>query len=61
MTALRALSEQLRTRLDSCQPGQGLLEYGLILVVCSLAAVVLIMSMGPKVASMFSGAAASLQ
>jgi Flp pilus assembly pilin Flp len=61
MTALLALYQQLLVRLDRRQPGQGLLEYGLILVVCSVAAVVLIMSIGPKVASMFSRAATSLQ
>jgi Flp pilus assembly pilin Flp len=43
------------------QPGQGLAEYGLILTIVSIAAVVLIVSMGPKLASMFSSAAVSLK
>jgi Flp pilus assembly pilin Flp len=39
--------------------GQGLMEYGLIISVVSIAAVVLIMAMGPRVASMFSSAGTS--
>jgi pilus assembly protein Flp/PilA len=51
----------LLSRLSRRQSGQGLTEYGLILVIVSIAAVVLIMSMGPKIADMFSGAGASLK
>ena len=61
MTALFTLYGCLLARLHSRQAGQGLVEYGLINVVCSIAAIVLILSMGPKVASMFSGAGASLK
>lgn len=39
--------------------GQGLTEYGLIISVVSIAAVALIMAMGPKVAAMFSMAGSS--
>jgi Flp pilus assembly pilin Flp len=39
--------------------GQGLTEYGLIISVVSIAAVALVMAIGPKVAAMFSTAAAS--
>ena len=43
------------------QRGQGLTEYGLIIVVVSIAAIVLVQSMGPKIADMFSSAGTSLK
>lgn len=51
--------EELRGGLSRRERGQGLMEYGLIISVVSIAAVVLIMAIGPRVASMFSGAGAS--
>ncbi len=48
-----------RAFLRARAPGQGMLEYGLIISVVSIAAVVLIMAMGPKVASMFSAGVAA--
>jgi Flp pilus assembly pilin Flp len=59
MAKLRDWLYQLRARLPSRERGQGLMEYGLIISVVSIAAVVLIMAMGPRVASMFSSAGAS--
>lgn len=61
MSSIREACRPLLLRLSRRQPGQGLTEYGLILVIVSIAAVVLIMSMGPKIADMFSGAGASLK
>ena len=61
MTKLESLVRRLGVVLDARQRAQGLTEYGLILVVCSIAAVVLIMAMGPKVSAMFSGASVSLK
>ena len=61
MAALLTLYRHLLVRLHSRQAGQGLVEYGLILVVVSIAAVVLISSMAPKISAMFSGAGASLK
>ena len=49
------------TALWCRQRGQGLTEYGLILVICSIVAIVLIQSIGPKVAQMFSTAGSSLK
>ncbi len=49
-----------RACLKRRAPGQGLLEYGLIVAVVSIAAVVLIMAIGPRIASMFSSAGAGL-
>jgi pilus assembly protein Flp/PilA len=53
--------EGLLSRLSHREPGQGLTEYGLILVIVSIAAVVLVMSIGPKISSMFSSAGSSLK
>jgi hypothetical protein len=61
MTHHRELARLLGAVLAVRQRAQGLTEYGLILVVCSIAAVVLIVAMGPKVAAMFSGAGVSLK
>ena len=59
MAIMRNWLARLRTRLDWGAPGQGLMEYGLIISVVSIAAVVLIMAMGPRVASMFQTAGQS--
>jgi hypothetical protein len=61
MSPIRELAWRVRLFLASRFEGQGLTEYGLILVVCSIAAVVLVMAMGPKIAGMFSGAGVSLK
>jgi Flp pilus assembly pilin Flp len=61
MWLLQELSSRVLTRWHRRQPGQGLAEYALILVIVSIAAIVLVMSMGPKVASMFSSAGTSLK
>jgi Flp pilus assembly pilin Flp len=59
MAIMRNWLARLRARLDRGAPGQGLMEYGLIISVVSIAAVVLIMAMGPRVASMFQTAGQS--
>jgi Flp pilus assembly pilin Flp len=59
MANLRDWLDQLRARLCLRERGQGLMEYGLIISVVSIAAVVLVMAMGPRVASMFSSAGQS--
>ncbi len=59
MANLRDWLDRWRGRLLCRERGQGLMEYGLIISVVSIAAVVLIMAMGPRVASMFSAAGAS--
>lgn len=41
--------------------GQGMVEYGLIIAAVALAAIIALFALGPKVASMFSGVATSLQ
>jgi Flp pilus assembly pilin Flp len=61
MSWIREGREALLSRLSHREPGQGLTEYGLILVIVSIAAVVLVMSMGPRIASMFSTAGSSLK
>jgi Flp pilus assembly pilin Flp len=59
MATIRDWIDRLRARFTPDAPGQGLMEYGLIISVVSIAAVVLIMAMGPRVASMFSTAGTS--
>ena len=59
MAIMRNRLARFRACLDRGVPGQGLTEYGLIISVVSIAAVVLIMAMGPRVASMFQTAGQS--
>ena len=59
MAILRDWFDRWRPDLPRRMRGQGLMEYGLIISVVSIAAVVLVMAMGPRVASMFSTAGAS--
>ena len=59
MAIMRDWVDRLRARLNREAPGQGLMEYGLIISVVSIAAVVLIIAMGPRVASMFQMAGTS--
>ena len=61
MASIREYLDRLILGLWCRQRGQGLTEYGLVIVIVSIAAVVLITSMGPKVASMFSSAGSSLK
>ena len=61
MASIREHLDRLILGLWCRQRGQGLTEYGLVIVIVSIAAVVLITSMGPKVASMFSSAGTSLK
>ena len=41
--------------------GQGAVEYGLVITVVSIAVIVAVFALGPKVSSLFSRAATSLQ
>jgi Flp pilus assembly pilin Flp len=61
MASIREYLDRLILGLWCRQRGQGLTEYGLVIVIVSIAAVVLITSMGPKIASMFSSAGTSLK
>ena len=61
MASIREYLDRLILGLWCRQRGQGLTEYGLVIVIVSIAAIVLIQSMGPKIASMFSGAGSSLK
>ena len=59
--SLRDWVQWVGTELGQRERGQGLVEYALIISVVSVAATVLIMSMGPRIASTFPGARASLR
>ena len=61
MASIREYLDRLILGLWCRQRGQGLTEYGLVIVIVSIAAIVLVQSMGPKIASMFSGAGSSLK
>ena len=41
--------------------GQGMVEYGLIVAAIAIAVIVALFALGPKIASMFSAVASSLQ
>jgi len=56
LTTLMHRQSQFRRR----ERGQGLLEYGLIIVVLAVAVIVALLAMGPKLGSLFSLSAASL-
>ena len=61
MASIREYLDRLILGLWCRQRGQGLTEYGLIIVVVSIAAIVLVQSMGPKISAMFSSAGTSLK
>jgi len=50
----------LRARLQEREAGQGMVEYGLIIAAVAIAVIIAIFALGPKIASMFSTAGASL-
>lgn len=45
---------------DSCQNGQGMVEYALILVLVSIAVIVILVSMGNQILNVFSNVVAAL-
>ena len=60
MLHLMMLRESLRARLAAREEGQGMVEYGLIIAAVAIAVIIAIFALGPKIASMFSTAGASL-
>ena len=50
----------LRSRLAEHEDGQGMVEYALIITAVAIAVIIAIFALGPKIASMFSTAGASL-
>jgi Flp pilus assembly pilin Flp len=60
MSQLQALAASIKTRLAAHEEGQGMLEYGLIIVAVAIAVIVAIFALGPKIATLFSTAGASL-
>jgi pilus assembly protein Flp/PilA len=47
--------------LDREEKGQGMVEYGLIIAAVAIAVIIALFALGPKIGSMFSSTAASLQ
>ncbi len=50
----------IRSNLPERQEGQGLVEYGLILAGVSIAALVALFALGPRVAALFNAVGTSL-
>jgi pilus assembly protein Flp/PilA len=57
MTRLSVLQAQFGAR----ERGQGMVEYGLIIAAVAIAVIIALFALGPKIGSMFSSTAASLQ
>jgi len=51
----------LTRRVQRTEEGQGMVEYGLIIAAVAIAVIVALFALGPKIGSMFSSTAASLQ
>jgi pilus assembly protein Flp/PilA len=49
------------SRLENRERGQGMVEYGLIIAAVAIAVIIALFALGPKIGSMFSSTAASLQ
>jgi Flp pilus assembly pilin Flp len=60
MYQLMALYASLQARLAAREEGQGMVEYGLIIAAVAIAVIIAIFALGPKIASMFQTAGASL-
>jgi pilus assembly protein Flp/PilA len=58
---LAALFLFLQTRASQREHGQGMVEYGLIIAAVAIAVIIALFALGPKIGSMFSSTAASLQ
>jgi pilus assembly protein Flp/PilA len=51
----------LQARITQREHGQGMVEYGLIIAAIAIAVIIALFALGPKIGSMFSSTAASLQ
>lgn len=51
---------RIRRRLPEREEGQGMVEYGLILVLVAVVAIAGLIIMGPKVAALFTAVGASV-
>jgi Flp pilus assembly pilin Flp len=60
MSWLEVVRVGLAARLARREEGQGMVEYGLIIAAVAIAVIIAIFALGPKIASMFSTAGASL-
>ena len=60
MYQLMALYASLQARLADREEGQGMVEYGLIIAAVAIAVIIAIFALGPKIASMFETAGATL-
>lgn len=61
MYQLATLLLFLQARTARRDQGQGMVEYGLIIAAVAIAVIIALFALGPKIGSMFSSAAASLQ
>ena len=61
MQQLMALLIYWQGRVRDREVGQGMVEYGLIIAAVAIAVIVALFALGPKIGSMFSSTAASLQ
>jgi pilus assembly protein Flp/PilA len=61
MDLVMALLMSLQARLEDREPGQGMVEYGLIIAAVAIAVIVALFALGPKISAMFSSAGASLK
>jgi pilus assembly protein Flp/PilA len=61
MYQLAALLLFLQARTARRDQGQGMVEYGLIIAAVAIAVIIALFALGPKIGSMFSSTAASLQ
>jgi pilus assembly protein Flp/PilA len=61
MLQLMALLSSLQARIEDREHGQGMVEYGLIIAAVAIAVIIALFALGPKIGSMFSSTAASLQ
>jgi Flp pilus assembly pilin Flp len=60
MTQLQTLLASVLARPAGRDAGQGMVEYGLIIAAVAIAVIIALFALGPKIASMFSQAGASL-
>jgi pilus assembly protein Flp/PilA len=58
---LMALLIHGQPRVRDREAGQGMVEYGLIIAAVAIVVIVALFALGPKIGSMFSSTAASLQ
>ena len=61
MLYLMVLLSALQAGLSDRERGQGMVEYGLIIAAVAIAVIIALFALGPKIGSLFSSTAASLQ